>query len=586
MDKESHVDWRHLKSALRDAQFREAQRIAEDIDWKHVNHLAIHDNEIEAITAVSMSSELLDYLGKFSESLDRIAKLAEHVIPQLQELQRGGMGGPRTMEERRRLKAQVWVLFHRGMNHYRRQEYDRARQFFTLGIDLCRRWLDRAPDYSCRGTLARLHYGLGLVDREQHAYRQAQDHFLASVSWAWPTVLEASVRTGAQEQSRWTDIAVARAVALGLAYIHHDLGQPVLALPLLLQARISLARVEDRLLARMVDVIYYNTIRSAYGDDPARLDEAIEGLRSCYEEFSARKHDLYAMRSAHSLSLALLQRVPDRSFVHLNTRDLDQAEGYCDDAEARSFALDDAKIRLLLLVCRSRIERKRGHFAKAEERAREAMDRGADQYPLIRVRALTARAEALMQLGRYDEALQDLVQCDRDDADIFNPRLRAVAVLRQAEIYVAMNESKLADEAMERYRRISQGVANAQTRALEHLVRTGLKRVKENQDFVLRLADDYLRPEQTEQEFHRFLVKWAKARSKTDTEAALKLGISRQTLFTWAKDSTQQPVPRDATAVGTDASSQAKPVTRGARAVKNGGKASNRTGSPSRRSKK
>jgi hypothetical protein len=532
------VNWEDLKEALQSAHFDKAETIVRDIDWAPVIRLAVDADDTEAVTAVSMSAELLDYLGQHDVAAERISELAARVVPALERLQAEQVGAPRTTEDRKRLKSRIWVLFHQGMAHYRRQEYDRARELFAMGEALCLRWLENRAEYSSRGTLARLNYGLGLVDREQYAYRRAQHHFLASVTSAWPHVRTGQHSQSKPEQTRWTDLAVARATALGLAYIYCDLGQPLLALPLLLLARINLARLQDRYMRHMVDIIYYNTIRSAYGDDPERLDEAIDGLRTCYLELQGSRdqegHNLYAMRAAHSLAQALVQRVPDRSFGHVRNRDLDEAEAYCSDADIRAVKLHDTKIRLLLLICQSRIERKRSHFVRAEELARNALARGADQYPHIRVRALIVHAEALMHLGRNDDALRDLTQCDRDDADVSNPRLRAMALLRQAEIHANMKQSNLAEEFLAKYHEIADGITDAQTRELGSHVRKEIQGVKEGQDFIVRLADEGIDRERLECEFHRFLAKWARVRSRTDKEAADKLDVSRQTLSNWA----------------------------------------------------
>src|ERR1700676_2073493 len=100
-------DWRQLKKALCSADFHEAQRIAQGINWDRIKILAVREGDVEATTALSMSAELLDYMGCFDEARERISELADKVIPALRRLQRDALGAPRTMEERRQLKSNI-----------------------------------------------------------------------------------------------------------------------------------------------------------------------------------------------------------------------------------------------------------------------------------------------------------------------------------------------------------------------------------------------------------------------------------------------------------------------------------------------
>jgi ATP/maltotriose-dependent transcriptional regulator MalT len=288
----------------------------------------------------------------------------------------------------------------------------------------------------------------------------------------------------------------------------------------------------------LVELIYYNTVRSAYGDDPVRLDEAIEGLKRCFSAFTERQHQLYEMRAAHSLALALTQRARQIAISRsaLERGDLNEAQQYCQLAERRAVQLKDFKLQCLLLVCRSRIERKRGHFEKAQELATRALKTVGEDFLLIRVRALTARAEASSSLGRYESALQDLLLCDSSTAQVSNPRLRAVALLRCAQIYATTGQSRQASETFEKYLSIKDSVVNAEVRQSESQVRTELARVAEGRDFVVRMIDDNLDPHTIERRLHIFLAEWARSRSASDREAAQQLGVSRQTLLNWSSE--------------------------------------------------
>jgi tetratricopeptide (TPR) repeat protein len=220
--------FKHLKETLRDADFEAGDKAMNAIDWGSAIQLAI-DGSVEAKTAVSMSAELLDYQGRFEDALKRIVPLAEPILRRLEKI-RETQTGPTDKAGRVDLKSNIWILIHYAMACYRQGNYDRPRKMLRLGFALCETWLDRGLEYSCALTKARIHYGFGLIYREEQHYDEARREFLSGVQLSWPRMRELDDVSSSRHlddgdadrkpPSNWTALALTRAVALGLAYLY------------------------------------------------------------------------------------------------------------------------------------------------------------------------------------------------------------------------------------------------------------------------------------------------------------------------------------------------------------------------------
>lgn len=524
---------KELKKALLDVKFEKAMAHIKEIDWPAVTEAAMHEGAVDAITAVSMSCELLDYLGEFEECRDRLEPLALEAEQRIRGLIRGNTPSPKSLEERKIWKAWIWVLLQQGMMSYRELQFDRAWRLFLLCEEAILGFIRSVPDYPCVGTLGRIHYCKGLVSREQFDFESAKKDFSKSIEFAWQAVQKQS------EQRSWTDLTIARALALGLGFVHLSEGQPDLALPVLLSAKNLVARLGEKLIGTCVDLIYFDAMRSAYGDDESIVDESIIGLERCHSTFAECNHDLYRARASYSLALAYSQRARNDENKPLTAGAealLTKAESYCKDLEEYGISAKDPRAEAFALLCRSRIARKRNHLAEAENLASEAMKVAGKACAHAYASALIARAEARERQNKTDGALEDFRQAL--ERSLGSLRARAMCLLRMSEIYAKRGEFKPATRYFEEWKSIKPHISNAYLIRLEQQAQAAMQK-SSDEVFAVRLTDDTLNPGKLEQELHLFFTKWVARRTKNDQEAADLLGVTRQTILNWRNKKTQ-----------------------------------------------
>ncbi|MGD0570907.1 MAG: hypothetical protein ABSA78_21110 [Candidatus Sulfotelmatobacter sp.] len=526
-----------LIDAVQQGRIKDALLLAEDVDWLSVNQSA-KDGELRALTAISMSSELLDYVGKLSEArlrLQGIEKIAEEHIRNLVE---NKIGLPPSMSSRRHLKRWVWVLMQAAIAHYRAMTLDRARML----LDLCEKavldFVRTLPDYPCYGTLSRLNYSIGLVYREGFDYQNAKERFLMSIEFAWLSLRQKreSHPAGVFLPPFWTDLAIARAQALGLGFVYHSEGQADLALSVLLSAKNLLVRLDEKIISTYVDLIYFDARRSAFGGDAGIVDESIRGLLACRDVFVDLNHQLYRARADYSLALAFSQRARQDESVPLSLRgqeDLRLATSYAGELADYGRNNDDWRALLNAQLCQSRIQRKQNNFVLAEQLATQIIA-ATDMHPRLRVGALIARAEAFARQQKTELAILDFQEAkERSGSSL---RTRAICLLRLAEIYARTKRAQLATECLDEWNKTSPIISNAYIRSLE---RTALVAVDNaSEDFVIRMSDGDVRPKVLEDRLRKFMVEWAYRRIKKgdgDEAAAALLGVTRQTLLNWKK---------------------------------------------------
>jgi len=520
--------------AFLETEFALARRRSLAIDWLAVSQRARNNNDLEALRALAMYAELCDYFGDF----DGASALVSPIAPQIEErlrtlIKSKDRPAPKSIEERRRLKRQVWLLMQEAMVNYRATRFETARRLFEICEDAILSGIQEFPDYPCFSTLSRIHYGLGLIFRERSDYSRAKESFVRSIEYAWRSQHKKAVPGNAAAYStNWSELSIARALALGLGFVYHSEGQPDLALPVLLSAKMLLARLKETLLSTYVDLIYYDASRSASSGNQSVLDESILGLEKCHDVFVEAGHSLYCTRAAYSLALAYSQRArqdENQPLTEAGDKDLLKARHYAQKLADYGLAHGDSRAEFYSMLCLSRIERKRNNLTTAEKSASEVLARAGKDYPHICVAALIARAEAEVRMDKLESALSDF----REAAALSQGtlRTRAICLLRLAELYARNNNSKKASHYFDTWQQIRASVSNAYLCRLERRAQAAME--NRSSDFVVRLTDENLNPDDLERELHRFIVLWAAGRTNSDQKAADLIGVSRQTLMNW-----------------------------------------------------
>ena len=235
------------------------------------------------------------------------------------------------------------------------------------------------------------------------------------------------------------------------------------------------------------------------------------------------------------MALAYTQRARPDEFLPLTLagqNDLDSAERLCGELERYAAETGDSRSELYSLLCRSRIELKKGNPPSSAAYATKALDSGGDAHPLVRVDALIARAEANMRTVKsenWERAADDLEDAIKKNEG--NPRLLAVCLLRLTEVYASTGRSTAAKEEFDKWLQLKPQISNWHVGRLERQALGALEKV--SADFVVRRSAERLNPDDLERRLHGFLVEWALEHSETEKEGAALLGVSRQTLLNW-----------------------------------------------------
>ena len=471
----------------------------------------------------SMAVEVLDYWGEYEVANELIKTRAERVEKVLVRLAEAHKTILSTDVERKLIRQQVWILLQAGILEYRRQAMERAAYLFGIAEKVCRDHVISSRDLAW-GTRARIHYCIGLVHRERSEYGRALIHFTRSTEYGYKSLEQ---RLPA---SKLSYVAIAKSLALGLAFVHNVTGRPDLAMPLLLAAKSALQPLGEELISAYVDLIYANVLRGMpRPDEPEAIVDVLERLHMCHTAFRSHGHGAYQARAAYSLAIAYLQRArPDES-VPLGESgeiDLQFVDKYIDELRTYTESSKDLRAEFNRQVLRSRVARKRDCLQDAEQIASQAIQL-AERIRVPFSDALIARGETRARLGNYKGATFDFEQT----LSVDNNRIRALGLLNLCRLLCWARMHSEAERRLSEFEKIKGSVNNMQISVLEQSARAALQHG--SRDLVLCISDRDISAKSVEIRARQFLVDWARAKVGTDAEAAQLLGVSRQTFYNW-----------------------------------------------------
>jgi tetratricopeptide (TPR) repeat protein len=529
------LDLTSLRNEFFNCNFEKALQLVLRARQSNIALVFPETDEMAALSARGIVSELFDYAGDYEWAREVIADDGKRCEEYLVNLVRSPRGAPRgtDIDPRRSLKRRVWTVLHWGVTFYRRGQFLEARRRFQL----CRKVVEdfvSISSYPANGTLARIHYVLALVDREQCNYVNAHRHFTESMNYAWQTLETsgADVRTpeDTRRRSAMTQFNIARCLGLGLGFVHYAEGNLDLAAPVLLGAKALLALQNESLIRSYVEVVYACVRRSRDGDDPEALARIISSLRTSLKVFRKYRHAYYSVRACNQLALAYLQSARNIRGANNRTRAkaVRNAERYLAQVARLSGQLGDPRFECYSRIVRCWLRLLEGKAVEAEDIARSALEDGHD-YPLCLIDGLIARGEARLAIGKIPAAIKNFEDALAAGGD--TPRTRATCLLLLTKAHARHNDRRKARQYYDEWTRRQPAVTTAFHRKLESEAQAALN--EKSDDYLVRYNDEDADPRQLENKLHKFLANRAKEKSKTDMEAAERLGISKQTYYKW-----------------------------------------------------
>lgn len=490
-------------------------------NWENPEHLPL----LQSLELRCLAAEIFDYAGKYRHAADVIGQSGDQALDYLSS-------APNLAQEENRLfyRQQVWTAIHLGYVQYRDGDFEKANVTFAI----CEKAVAVliSLGYPCSGTMARLKYSQGLIHRERFEYASAKQCFTLCVKYS-SAYLDGVLSAGSS-QSVVAEFQIAKALALGLAWVHCAEGNLHLAIPLLLAAKTTLARNRHaELIHAYVDVIYCSVIRLG-SNDPQILNEAIKTLERSYAIFRRRHHESYGYRAAQELALAYMQQcrtVRDRE----RTKDSQE--------KARSYVAQlsfDPRMRTQAIryLLESRIERDSNNPHRAKDYAQQALEvaqRAGIYGKAITVDAFLALGEADLQLGDPEKALGHFLEAFQ--LGFKNPAIAGRTLLFMAMAHAKAGRVRETLESWSQWQAIRPQIESAAVLDLEIRAEKELEPIA--RDFVLRLSDKDLNKD-TIFDVKDFLMRWAKSKSETNKQAATLLGITTQTLYNWEKQCFKQ----------------------------------------------
>ena len=129
-----------------------------------------------------MAAELFDYAGQYVEAQEILSACGPNSRENLADALRARY--PRRCVEGaywQSYKQHCLVAIQWGFTFYRRHQYDKAKEIWTLCRDFVEKCLNSQDD-PCHGTLSRLYYGIGLIHRQRFEYSEARKMFTESIA--------------------------------------------------------------------------------------------------------------------------------------------------------------------------------------------------------------------------------------------------------------------------------------------------------------------------------------------------------------------------------------------------------------------
>jgi tetratricopeptide (TPR) repeat protein len=530
------LPWLRQHKTLRDhlflADFEQA--------WKDVENLPVDEipdgssmndpNIINALRLRSMAAEVCDYFGRYSKARDFVARTGELCETGLRALPPGRVGErlePRVLQ-------QIWVVLQAGLCEYRANKFDSAFAMF----DLCNLAIGRLEQPRW-GTRARIQYSLGLVHRERYQLHDAIHCFVESTELAYKSFVRNTEVARGAEISKMNQIAIARSIGMGLASIYNTLGRHDLAVPLLMAAKAMLpTKPMEKLISTHIDMIEATLVRAEARSAEAN-EEVLKRLLDCHATF--RDHPFYRARAAYCLAGEYIQRARPNPAKPLSAKDEDYLRSARDLLKDLDFQrTGNFRFPYQALLLQSHIERKRGNYVGAEERASEALrEVSSTRLPGLFLDLCIARGLARLGLRNTKRAVEDFTEGLKVAEKSLNRRMEALFLLWLCQCHTRMKGDLEAAYFFNRYEEVEKftEVKTADVRQLAEETRAVYKRTP---DLVLTLKDNF-DPTEVEKRFRRFLIDWARSRSKNDVQAAKRLKISRQTLYNWLQDTGPSP---------------------------------------------
>lgn len=458
------------------------------------------------------------------------------------------------LAERRILREKVrLVLDWADSNFYRHHLYTQALELARHCERMVKKDICVAHKLPCYGTLAQIYRLKGKIYRQQRRFMEAEQSFGKAIINYYLRAQHRMKRTGREidalaskpdqaeaEQERKKLQAkqdddqrlVVRRVAMimsqGFGWIAYQQGFLQRAhYSYLIPARFQLLDSEDKIVKGYNRLVTCSVLRSMEDSEGWRVSKALSEAREAEQYFRSCDHQRFILRARF-----------EQGHCHLRLNEYERVEELAESIRAYAEQVRDDRWLCNAYLLQARVAKDLGDPKQALEIALKAETK-AGQHVGARIEALFLLVEIKLVLHRGSDARADLQAIAKitDGETIHNPLLDARFHFLLAKAYLAEKEFYLAEQAYEAGRLRSEIIEHFFIKQLETEIKEEFERSR--QIFTIKITEDSPLDFQTYRpQLLEFLIKQAQLRSKSKTKSdvAQQLGISRQTLLQWEQE--------------------------------------------------
>jgi tetratricopeptide (TPR) repeat protein len=438
-----------LQDLLKEARYDKALEVV--LTWDRDRVLTGHRGT-EKTRLACMLSDVLDYGGLYAEAHEVIRTFGE------QARRLSSIKSAKEIFEPADTKQECWALMMAGMSFYRMANREGNIQAME-NFELARHVLQMIKDLgiSVTGSLSRAWYCIALVHRQRKEYEQAKAAFTTSAESA-ELGIEERLKSGHSTTS--FDYHLARCSGLGTGYIAYDEASLDEAKTALRLARRMVFDKDARFIRAYIEVVHASVIRSGHSNEPVRINQAIEILKSAHETLAPAEgfhHRPYAVRASVELALAYLSRA-QKSADDTKKADLLLAENSLRVAQTDEIKLRDPRTYCYALIIASRIQRERGDKEGALQLARDC-EKASGGIPFSHIDACITLGEAYYfreEYGAAADAFYRVLGLGRSSR-----KVTAICHLHLSRTYLGDGQPSKALEHFEQWKLVKAGLQNA-----------------------------------------------------------------------------------------------------------------------------
>jgi hypothetical protein len=547
--------------------------------------------DITLLELHATSSAIYDRLGQYDEARDFVLRWASEIQFQVVEFRNEVdkashdqikskeelrfPGDAMTWDERSFWHVRGVFLQQCGVAMYRVSKFDAAREYLkdalwlsSLLLERMRRTVESPAEQPLRSpqeiitTYANNCYWLGCVETYTNELDEAEKYFLSGLR-AVADEFECERKIAHDHDIVRCNRATGR-LLLGLGLVRFHKGAMTQAKSDLLAAKVLFSGDPGENIHRLrAELLLLSVDRTESGEDKTKLKQTLKALQVLSERFSGKGSDDSALVTRHERYYARTKWTIGKTMLDLSDlyrRSSDPVGTVSEEAEKERIKLLEATLeiaesdslrahgsqsdQLQFDILRIRALRRLERFEKAVVFGRFVINRpGTQGHSLLHTEVLISLGHACYNFWKSRKQSEHLLEAKKLISEAAekcskNPRAQAICKLHLARIAHAQGEDNVAEKEFAASTYLAGVIDKVKqvevfSRRVERELNSGSA-----DPLIFKITDtpDSNAYHALERQLRRYLMERVAAGMNNKDAAAAKLGVSRQTLYTWAQE--------------------------------------------------